>query len=486
MAVFYYAHRRRAEAGVRICAAMTGLLDALREAVGEAWVVTDADVVAAHIVDWTGQFRGEATAVVRPGTVREVAAVVTACRTHGSALVPQGGNTGLVGGSVPQRGGVVIDLRRFDRIEPVDVASRQVTVGAGVRLADLQRAVAAHGFRYPVDFGARDTATVGGSIATNAGGINVVRFGTTRDQVVGVEAVLGNGLTVQRLHGLLKDNTGYHLPGLLCGSEGTLGVITRARLKLAPLHRERVTALMGTTSVDAAVRAALVLRDRLECLEAAELMLHDGVELVCREFGWPAPLARRWPAYLVVEVAADDDPAEALAAVLHAMADVGEMAVATTADGAARREALWRYREQHTLALRGLGPVVKLDVTVPLDELAGFVDRLPGAVRAVDAAVRTWLFGHVADGNLHVNLTGHDRADPAAVHRLEQVVLETVVAAGGSISAEHGIGALKAPWLGLDRSADEIAAMRAVKAALDPDDIMNPGVLFALDPQETR
>ena len=480
--LFYYAGRHSSEAGVRTCAAMADdLLRALENAVGTERVITDPAARAAYETDWTGRFHGAATAVVRPGTVAEVAAVVEACRRHGAGLVPQGGNTGLVGASVPRGGEVVLDLRRFDTIEPVDVAARQVTVGAGVRLADLQRAAAASGLRYAVDFGARDTATIGGSIATNAGGINLLRFGGTREQVVGIEAVLGTGAVVSRLGGLLKDNTGYHLPGLLCGSEGTLGVITRARLRLVPRHAERVTALVGMGSIDAAVAAVVAVRDRVASLEAAEIVLAEGVDLVCRSFEWPAPLERSWPAYLLFEAAADHDPADELAAALAHVAGVGDVAVATMADGAARRDALWRYREHHTVALRGFGPTVKLDVTVPLGAISPFMTDLPAAVRAVDPAARTWLFGHVADGNLHVNITGHRADDAAQVHALEGAVLERVVALGGCISAEHGIGVLKAPWLHLDRSPDEIATMRAIKHALDPDGVLNPGVLFEED-----
>ena len=480
--LFYYAGRHSSEAGVRTCAAMADdLLRALENAVGTERVITDPAARAAHETDWTGRFHGAAVAVVRPGTVAEVAAVIAVCRAHRVGLIAQGGNTGLVGASVPRHGELVLDLRRFDTIEPVDVAARQVTVGAGVRLADLQRAATAAGLRYAVDFGARDTATVGGSIATNAGGINLLRFGGTREQVVGIEAVLGTGAVVSRLGGLLKDNTGYHLPGLLCGSEGTLGVITRARLRLVPQHAERVTALVGLGSIDEAVAAVVAVRDRVASLEAAEIVLADGVDLVCHSFDWPAPFARPWPAYLLFEAADDDDPADELAAALAGISGLGDVAVATMADGSARRDALWRYREHHTLALRGLGPTVKLDVTVPLHAIGTFMTDLPEAVRAVDLAAHTWLFGHVADGNLHVNITGYRADDAAHVLTLEGVVLEHVVALGGCISAEHGIGVLKARWLHLDRSPDEIATMRAIKHALDPDGVLNPGVLFEED-----
>ena len=463
------------------------LVSALCAAVGRDHVLDDPELAATYFTDWTGRFHGRGAAVVCPGTVEEVAAVVAVCRRYAVGLVPQGGNTGLVGGSVPRDGDVVVHLGRFDTIEPVDRMGRQVTVGAGVRLADLQRAAARQGLRYAVDFGARDTATVGGSIATNAGGINFVRFGGTRQQLMGVEAVLGTGQVVRRLGGLGKDNTGFDLTGLLCGSEGTLGIVTRARLRLVPLHVQRVTALIGVAGVSDAVQLTVALRDQLESLEAAEVMLADGVGLVCTAFDLAAPLPTAWPAYLLVEAAADTDPSDALAAILHTARGVGDIAVAAPGDGAVRRDALWRYREGHTLALRTAGPTIKLDVTVPLPALAEFMATLPAAVAAHTPGVRTWLFGHVGDGNLHVNLTGHRSDDAAEVHDLEHLVLSTVVAAGGCISAEHGIGTMKAPWLGLDRSADEIAAMRAIKHALDPDNVMNPGVIFSgTSTQEAR
>ncbi len=462
------------------------MLDALVAALDPASVLADTERCAPHETDWTGAYHGRALAVVRPSTVEQVAAIVTICRDARVGVVAQGGNTGLVGAGVPRGGEVVVDLRHFDSLGDIDVTARQVTVGAGVRLADLQRAAAARGLRYAVDFAARDSATVGGSIATNAGGINFLRFGGTRQQVVGVEAVFGSGLVVRRLAGIEKDNTGYDLAGLLCGSEGTLGIVTRARLRLVPLATHRVTALVGVDDIDTAVATLTAVRARVAELEAAELMLGGGVDLVGHAFDWPLPLGRAWPAYVLLEAAADHDPTDALATALAGCHGLGEVAVAGPDDGAARRALLWRHREHHTLALRGLGPVVKLDVTVPLGVLASFVDGLASTVHSVDPGVQLCVFGHLGDGNLHVNLTGHRADDPRAVHDLERAVLTSVVAHGGCISAEHGIGLLKAPWLGLDRRPDEIAAMRALKAALDPDGVMNPGVLFQPSTEEQR
>jgi FAD/FMN-containing dehydrogenase len=439
--------------------------------VGPAHVLTDADAVAAYETDWTGRFGGRTPAVVRPGGVDEVAAVLAVCRAEGLAVVPQGGNTGLVGGGVPTAGEVVVSLRRLDTVGAPDVVARQVTVGAGATVAQVQAAADGVGLRYGVDFGARDSATIGGSIATNAGGTGVARHGATREQVIGVEAVLGSGRVVRRLDGLVKDNTGYHLPSLLCGSEGTLGIVTAARLRLVTKPSSWVTALVGFESVDAAVRAVGQWRSAVESLEAAELFVDAGMRLVCDALGLPSPFERAWPAYVLVEVAAPDDPSSALAEAVGGAAGVGDVAVASD-EG--RRRALWRYREDHAAAIGTLGPPHKLDVTLPITGLAGFVETAPRRVAELAPTARTWVFGHVGDGNLHVNVTGLAPDDD----RVDEQVLTWVAELGGSISAEHGIGTAKRRWLHLSRSADEIAAMRAIKSALDPAGILNPNALL--------
>jgi FAD/FMN-containing dehydrogenase len=450
---------------------MDPVLRALRDAVGVAHVLTAPEDVAGHVVDWTGRFRGATPAVVRPGSTEEVAAVIAVAREHGLALVPQGGNTGLVGGGVPLHDEVVVSLTRLDAIGAVDPAAAQVTAGAGATVAAVQAAAATGGLRYAVDLAARDTATVGGTIATNAGGLNLLRYGGTREQLVGVEAVLGDGSIVSHLGGLLKDNTGYHLPSLLCGSEGTLAIVTAARLRLVPAHDARVVALVGFGSVAEAVAAVAGWRRSVRSLEAAELFLAAGLELVCRTFDRPRPLAGDWPAYVLVEAAADADPTDELAAAVAATPGAGDAAVASEA---ARRQELWRYREDHTLAIGSLGAPHKLDVTLPPGALADFVERVPGLVDGIEPGATTWLFGHVGDGNVHVNVTGVAPDD----ERIDDAVLRLVASLGGSISAEHGIGTAKRRWLALARSPAELAAMRSIKAALDPDGILNPNVLL--------
>src|SRR5262245_153929 len=344
------------------------LVAALRDAVGAANVRTDPDLIAANVVDWTGRFHGSTPAVVRPGAVADVAEVLRLCNAAGTAVVPQGGNTGLVGGSVPLHGEIVLDLRRLDDIGPVDVRTGQVTAQAGVTLAQLQTRAAEAGWLYGVDLGARDLATVGGMVATNAGGVHVLRYGPTRRQLVGVEAVLADGRVVRRMDGLEKDNSGYDLGGLLCGSEGTLAVVTAARFRLHAPNRFTVAALCAFDDVDAALDAVGMLRRELECVNAIELFFAAGLDLVCEQLGLARPFPRTHTAYVLVEAAADTDPTEALGRAVERCTGVVDVAVAT--DAAAQR-ALWRFREGHPEAINLLGPPLKLDVSLPAAVLGG-------------------------------------------------------------------------------------------------------------------
>jgi FAD/FMN-containing dehydrogenase len=446
-----------------------------RAAVGDPGVLVDADVVAGYVTDWTGRFTGSTPAVVRPGSVDEVAAIVGLAREHRVALVPQGGNTGLVAGGIPRAGEVVVSLGRLADLGPVDPLAAQVTVGAGVTLAALADHAAASGLAFGVDLGARDSATIGGMVATNAGGLHVLRHGAMRAQVVGIEAVLGTGDVVRRLGGLVKDNTGYDLAQLLCGSEGTLGIVTAARLRLVAPPAQVVTALVGVADVDAAVAlAAAVRRDDAGVgagVEAIELMTGPSLRLVAEHLEAPPPVAPDAAAYVLVEVGGAADPVPALAALIDSQAGVIDAAVATER---AERARLWRWREAHSEAGMRFGPLHKLDVTLPAGEIAGFCAEVVGRVSAARPGARTLLFGHVGDGNVHVNVAG----PPADDDEIDDVVLGLVVERGGSISAEHGIGTLKRRWLARDRSAAEVATMRAIKAALDPDGILNPGALL--------
>jgi FAD/FMN-containing dehydrogenase len=453
------------------------LLDSLRAAVGEAHVLTDADLRAGYETDWTRRWQGEAIAVVRPESTGQVAAVLGACRKAGAAVIPQGGNTGLVGGSVPRAGTdrpqVVLSLTRMRDMEPVDAAAGEGTVGAGVTLANLQAHARAAGYAFGVDLGARDSATIGGMIATNAGGIQVLRHGPMRTQLVGIEAVLADGSVVRRLPGMVKDNTGYHLPSLLAGSEGTLAVITRARLRLVQLLARRAVALLALGGADEAVALAAALRNRLPSLVAAELFFDEGMALVLRHAGGERPFRQPHPAYLLVEMEAATDPTEELAAAIES---TGELArdVVMAADEAGRQR-LWRLRERHTESVNAVGVPHKLDVAVPVGRLASYATQVREAIRQVAPDASVYLYGHVGDGNLHVNVVGPAPEDET----VDGVILELAIAMGGTISAEHGIGVAKVDWLERDRGAADVAAMRAIKVALDPKGILNPGVLFA-------
>lgn len=447
---------------------MDALLTELTEVVGPPGVLTDREAVARYVTDWTGAFTGQATAVVRPGSTAEVAGVVATCRAHGAALVPQGGNTGLVGGGIPYDGAVVVSTERLSRPPEVDALAGQALVAAGTPVETVQQAAREAGWEYGVDLASRGSATVGGTVATNAGGLRVLRYGDTRAQLLGVEAVLGDGRIVAHMRGLTRDNAGYHLPSLLAGSEGTLGIVTAARLRLVPRQRSRATALLGFGSVERAVEAAQLTRRASGDVEAVELMTEAGMRLVAgvKQLTAPFPL----PAACLLVEAAGRTATDDLVDIVAELPGVEETAMA---EGGTARERLWVWRESHTEAINTLGPPLKLDVTLPAQALAEFIARVPAVLAAVDPGARPWFFGHVADGNVHVNVSGVAAVRDAA----SDVVLREVSSYGGSISSEHGIGRAKRPWLELSRSAEEIETMRRIKAALDPDGILNPGVL---------
>lgn len=442
-------------------------------AVGEANVLTDADLVAGYATDWTGRWRGSTAAVVRPADTAEVAEVMRCCTAHAVPVVPQGGNTGLSGGATPLGGEIVLSLVRLTGIEDPDPEMGQVTVGAGVTVAHAAAALVAEGWTLGVDLAARDTATVGGAVATDAGGLRVLRWGSMRRQVVGLEAVLADGSVVTRLGGLPKDNAGYDLPGLLCGSEGTLAVVTRVRLALVPVPRHRVTALLGVGSLQEAVQVVGALRRSVPELDLAEVMLQDGVELVCAHRGWDPPLASEPPVLLLVEASGTVDPTERLAAALDEVpVPLDEVAVATDSVG---RERLVRHREAHTEAISAAGIPRKLDVSIPWPVLAEVVAGVQHLVGEQPGA-RAVVFGHLGDASVHLNLLGLEGDAGDAV---EDEVLRRVAAAGGSISAEHGIGRAKVRWLPLVRSEEDLQAMASIRRALDPQGLLNPGALWS-------
>ncbi len=447
------------------------LEDELEAIAGARQVLRDPELRAPYESDWTRRFSGTARCVVRPGSTEEVAGVLGACAEHGVPVVPQGGNTGLVGGSVPRSGEVVLSLARLDAVGVVEPALGQVEAGAGATLAALQARAREAGLGAGLDFAARDTATVGGVVACDAGGARALRHGTARARVAGLEAVLGDGRVVSRMSGLLKDNAGYDLGALLVGSEGTLGVITRVRWRLVPRLALRVAALVPLASVAEAVELLGNLRRELPTLEAADFFLQAGLELVLEHLRLPSPVREPAPVYLLLECADRTDPTEGLAELLG-----DREALVATDTGV--RERLWRLREAHTEAISARGVPHKLDVGVPLRALGEFLERVGAAVQRASPGAETILFGHLGDGNVHVNVLGPPAEDP----RVDDAVLALVIDLGGTISAEHGVGTAKAGWLERARGPEEVAAMRAVKRALDPHGVLNPGAVLASPP----
>jgi FAD/FMN-containing dehydrogenase len=454
----------------------TPLRRALAAIVGEQHVLT-GDAAAGYAVDWTGRFRGSAAAVLRPADTAQVAAALAACTDAGLAVVPQGGNTGLVGGGVPGHGEVVLSLARLTGLGPVDPDSRQVTAGAGVTLA--RTGAAGPGLDLGVRIASRDSATVGGAIATNAGGLRVLRYGPMRAQVRGVEAVLSDGTVLSHLAGLVKDNTGYDYPALLAGSEGTLAVITAARLQLVTRPADPVTVLAGLDGPEHAHDLAMRALAGVPGLLSAEFFPQAGLDLLVAHAGLRPPFPVPAPAYVLLE-AAGPGAADDLAALLGdgpvvAGRVAGRVAVADTA---ADRERLWAYRERMPEAAGLVGTPLKLDVAVPAAQWVRLATTVARAVADADPAALVLAYGHVADGNLHVNVVPSAPADG----RHEDAVFGLVASLGGSISAEHGIGALKARWLALARSPAEQALFSRIRAAFDPAGTLNPAILPRISP----
>jgi FAD/FMN-containing dehydrogenase len=420
------------------------VLTALREVVGDAHVLTQSDMVAGYVRDWTGRWMGHTAAVIRPGSVEDVQEVLRICHSARMAVVPQGGNTGLVGGSVPHEGEIVVSMRRLDQIGPIDDGKLSVTVGAGATIGSVQEHARRAGLRYGVDLASRDSATVGGTIATNAGGSHVVSNGDTRRQVLGLEVVMADGTRLSGLDGMPKASLGPDPLHLIVGSEGTLGVITAARLRLLP--GEAGAPMVVLVAVKTLSEGLGFLGPELRAIEFFDRAC---LEAVIEHRGFPEPLASEAPFYVLIE--SGDTPR------------VPEDAVAVV------DRSLWAYRESITETINGLGVPVKLDVAVPLDR----VDDFGGAVKDLDLGGQIYLFGHLAEGNFHVNVVGSP--DPEAV---VDRVLELVVGFDGVIASEHGIGVAKSGWWRRTTKPSVLEFQRRVKEALDPDRIMNPAVFW--------
>jgi FAD/FMN-containing dehydrogenase len=461
------------------------LLDELRAAVGAAHVLTEGDL-SAYEVDWRRRWRGRALAVVRPGATSEVAAVVRACAAHGASIVPQGGNTGLVGGGVPDASGtqVLLSLQRMNRIRAIDAANLTLTAEAGCVLQAVQDAAAALGLLFPLSLAAEGSCTIGGNLATNAGGTQVLRFGNARDLCLGLEVVTPQGEVWDGLSGLRKDNTGYDLRGLFVGSEGTLGVITAATLGLFPQPAAVTTALAACATLAEGVALLQLAQARLGAgLTGFEVMNRFSLDLVARHFpALPQPLPGA-PWTVLLEQSDTEGEAAArtrLESLLEAAVDAGCAQDAVVAESLAQARALWHMRESIPLAQAEEGLNIKHDIALPVSAIPEFCARTDAALAAAFPGVRLVNFGHLGDGNLHYNVQAPAGADAAAFletheHAVNTIVFDAVQASGGSISAEHGIGELKREELALRKSPVALQMMRAIRAALDPQGVMNPG-----------
>jgi FAD/FMN-containing dehydrogenase len=464
-------------------------LAALANIVGEKWLVTTAADAEPFLVDWRGLFRGQAVAVVRPKTTAEVASVVRTCHQYRLPVVPQGGNTGLVGGAVPDADGaaVLIHLGRMNQIRAVDAANYTISVEAGCILQTVQEAAAQAGRLFPLSLGAEGSCQIGGNIATNAGGMRALRYGIMRDLVLGLEVVLADGTVWNGLKRLRKNNVGYDLKQLFIGSEGTLGVITAAVLKLFPAPKQRTTALIAVRDVPAAIALLSSLREASgDEVDACELMPRASVDLALKHISHARdPLDEACEDYLLVELASARESVslqDLLEGVLGEAFEDGRVTNAVIAANETQASEIWLLREAIVEAQRLEAPHLKLDVSVPVSDLPLFLAAAKAGVEAIDPALRCIAFGHVGDGNVHFNVLPPEDGDIAADSNLSKrvvsAVYDTVMAFDGSISAEHGIGQLKREDLARYQPGVEAKLMGLIKQAMDPDRLMNPGKLL--------
>jgi FAD/FMN-containing dehydrogenase len=464
---------------------VTNLIDTLTIIVGPANVLTAENDLVPYLTDWRGRYHGAVLCVVRPANTAEVSAVVRACAKTRTPIVPQGGNTSHCGAGIPDATGheVLVSLSRMNAIRTIDTANGTITVEAGCVLQTVQEAAAAADRLFPLSLAAEGSCQIGGNLATNAGGVQVLRYGNARELTLGLEAVLPDGRVWNGLRGLRKDNTGYDLKHLFIGSEGTLGIITAAVLKLFPLPRATATAWLAIASAHVAVRLLGDLQTVFgTALTACELISDISLGLVEKHIrGTRAPLAAS-PWHLLVELSGpgeDDVLRASLETFLESALEEGGIADAVVAQSGEQAGRLWMLREHISEAQKIEGVSIKHDISVPVSRLGEFLERADAALTAAYPGIRIVAFGHVGDGNLHYNPSrpeaGENAAFIAATPEVNRLVHDIVHALGGSISAEHGIGQLKREELRRYKSVVELDMMRAVKKALDPQGIMNPG-----------
>jgi FAD/FMN-containing dehydrogenase len=465
---------------------MAELIGRLEAVVGAKGLVTDAHDMAPHLEDRRGRFQGTAPCIVKPASTQEVAQVVELCAAAGVAIVPQGGNTGLVAGGIPTEddGAIVVNLGRMNRIRALDAANDTITVEAGCILQAVQEAAEAAGRLFPLSLTAQGSCQIGGNLSTNAGGIQVMRYGNARDLVLGLEVVLADGRVWDGLRGLRKDNTGYDLKQLFIGAEGTLGIITAAVLRLFPRPRETITAFAAVAGVPAAVDLLGRLRAAVgETLTSFELIPRRGIEFGLKHVpGVQDPLSEPHDWYVLAELWSGAEQSGLKATLEDTLATAhgdGLVRDAAIAASEAQAAALWQAREGIVESQKFEGASIKQDIAVPISAVAEFVARASAAVEALIPGIRPIVFGHLGDGNIHFNLTQPEGADPEAYlarwDEVNRIVYDIVMDLGGSISAEHGIGRLKLEENVQYKSAIEIELMQRVKRALDPENLMNPG-----------
>lgn len=463
-------------------------LERLKVLVGAEHVITDPGAMSPYITELRGLQKGHADAIVRPGDTATVAAVMRFAAAESVPVVVQGGHTGLVGGGLPF-GGIVISLARLKTIRHVDPVNATMVVEAGVVLHEVQQAAASVGMQFPLSLASEGSCTIGGNIATNAGGTAVLRYGNTRDLVLGLEVVLPDGSIWNGLTGLRKDNAGYDLKHLFIGSEGTLGIVTAAVVKLFPAARSRMTAFIAAPDPMAVVALFHRLRGRAgERLTTFEILPRFGIEIVLRHApNVRDPFADPYPFYALVELTSPEADAglePLLLGALEAAMEAGEVLDATLAASESQADDFWRLREQLSECQRYEGGSIKHDVSVPISRVADFLVETSAACEAEMAGIRVCAFGHIGDGNIHYNLSQPIGMDKAAFlaewHHFNRIVHDAVAARGGSIAAEHGVGLYKRDELPIYKDPVALALMATVKRALDPQNLLNPGKVVAV------
>lgn len=465
--------------------ASAAVIERLKQALGEGGWSQDPGRLAPKLIEWRDRWSGTTPFLALPRSTAEVAAVVAICAQTGTPITPQGGNTGLVGGQIPD-GEILLSTERLNRIRDIDVLDDVIEVEAGATLSTLHNKALAAGRRFPLSLASEGSATIGGLISTNAGGTAVLRHGTMRALVLGLEAVLPDGSIWNGLKRLRKDNTGYDLKQLLIGAEGTLGVITAASLKLFPIPASRAVAMVGlATPADAVTLLRLAKDETGGAVEAFELICRLGVDLACRHLpGIRDPLTGRpaWSVLIEIVAGAPGEAETALERVLAVALEAGLISDAALAQNETQAHAFWALREGQSAAQKPEGGGWKHDVSVPLSRIAAFIDIASKSIEDHFPGVRIDAFGHVGDGNIHFNVLAPAGGDPAAHiagrDAAAHLVHDLVVSFGGSISAEHGLGTMKTAEAAGYKQREEVAALRAIRAALDPNRIMNPRVLF--------